>query len=196
MENLKEIISQNLVSLRKHNKLTQLDLSEKISYSDKAISRWEKGESLPDVETLYKLSEIFDVSVEYFFEIHNEPFSRKEENKNIVNKTMISIFSCAIVWLLALIVYIYLKSYRDINFWQAFIWAVPFSLIVLWYFDKIWAKKKFNFLIKSVFVWTFICAFYCSFLSYNIWIIYLVGALTQAVLIINQYTKPIKKQKK
>lgn len=196
MENLKEVISQNIVSLRKHNKLTQLDLSERISYSDKAISRWEKGESLPDVETLYRLSEIFEVPVEYFFEVHNEPLSKKEGNKNILNKVMVTIFSCAIVWLLALIVYIYLKSYKSIDFWQAFIWGVPFTMLVLGYFDKIWGKNKLAFLTKSIFVWSFICAFYCSFLSYNIWIIYLVGALTQAILIIYQYIKPIRKRKK
>ena len=56
MDNLNYIVSKNLSDLRKRNGLTQAELAEKLNYSDKAVSKWEKGESLPGVEVLYKLS--------------------------------------------------------------------------------------------------------------------------------------------
>jgi transcriptional regulator with XRE-family HTH domain len=52
MRDVRQIIADNLIELRKVNKLTQLELAEKLNYSDKAISKWERGESLPDVEIL------------------------------------------------------------------------------------------------------------------------------------------------
>ena len=54
-ENVKEIIAANLVSLRKGSRLTQQQLAERLNYSDKAVSRWENAETLPDIETLCKI---------------------------------------------------------------------------------------------------------------------------------------------
>ena len=51
-EQFKALVAKNLANYRKINNLTQLDLAEKLSYSDKAISKWERGESLPDLYTL------------------------------------------------------------------------------------------------------------------------------------------------
>ena len=55
MEKLNFIIAKNLSELRRKNKLTQLEVAEKLNYSDKAVSKWEQGESLPGIEVLYKI---------------------------------------------------------------------------------------------------------------------------------------------
>ena len=65
MENIKEIIASNLASLRKERKFTQQELASKLNYSDKAVSRWEHAETLPDIETLCKICEIYGVKFEY-----------------------------------------------------------------------------------------------------------------------------------
>ena len=67
-ESVKEIIASNLASLRKQNKLTQQQLAEKINYSDKAVSRWENAETLPDIETLCKICDIYGVKFEYLLQ--------------------------------------------------------------------------------------------------------------------------------
>ena len=72
MKNIREIVANNIVTLRKQNGYTQIELSEKINYSDKAISRWEKGEVLPDIETLDNLANIFDVPLSYMLEEHQD----------------------------------------------------------------------------------------------------------------------------
>ena len=65
MENVKAIIAKNLVELRKSKRMTQQELAEKLNYSDKAISRWEHAETLPDIETLCRICDIYGVSFEY-----------------------------------------------------------------------------------------------------------------------------------
>ena len=62
---LKNIIAQNIAELRRNNNMTQLELAEKLNYSDKAISKWERGESIPDVAVLKNIADIFLVSVDY-----------------------------------------------------------------------------------------------------------------------------------
>ena len=65
MEDIKQIIAKNIASLRTDSKLTQLELAEKLNYSDKAISKWERGESIPDVITLKAVADLFGVTVDY-----------------------------------------------------------------------------------------------------------------------------------
>ena len=82
MENIKEIIRKNIITLRKKQGLTQIDLAKQINFSDKAVSRWEKGEVVPDVETLQSLSNVFEVPLSYMIEEHNY----EKEEKHLPNK--------------------------------------------------------------------------------------------------------------
>ena len=70
MEEIKQIIAKNIANLRIAGKMTQLELAEKLNYSDKAVSKWERGESIPDVITLTLSAVLFvvlltDVSVSF-----------------------------------------------------------------------------------------------------------------------------------
>ncbi|PHV71576.1 transcriptional regulator [Sporanaerobium hydrogeniformans] len=58
-----EHFGQFLSELRKEKKLTQKQLAEKLYISDKAVSKWERGLSLPDISLLIPLSKIFDVTI-------------------------------------------------------------------------------------------------------------------------------------
>ena len=71
MEKFKKIVAKNISELRQLNKLTQAELGEKINYSDKAVSKWERGESLPDAFVLKRIANIFQVSVDYLLEDHS-----------------------------------------------------------------------------------------------------------------------------
>ena len=197
MKDIKEIISQNIATIRKKRKLTQVELSEKLNYSDKAISRWEKGESLPDIETLHKLSEALDVPVASFFE--ENAFAEQEDFKkttNIPNKIIVTVLSCLVVWLVATILYVYIYTYADIKFWQAFVWAVPATTLLLRYCNKIWGWKKISIFLQSATLWSLFAAIYCQFLNYNLWIMFLLAALVQVIIIVSHFIKPIKSDSK
>ena len=105
MENVKEVVKNNLIKLRKDNKFTQLELAQKVGYSDKAISRWETGETTPDVETLNTLAELYNVPIAYFFEeVHEveQPQKKKVKEKR-VSKLAISLIAIVCVWFVAII---------------------------------------------------------------------------------------------
>ena len=61
---LRNQIGSNIAAYRKQAGLTQAGLAEKLNYSDKAISKWERGESVPDVLTLMQLGQLFGVTMD------------------------------------------------------------------------------------------------------------------------------------
>ena len=63
MKDIKPIVAANLATLRKENGLTQAELAEKLNYSDKAVSRWEHGDTLPDINVLMQLCEFYGITL-------------------------------------------------------------------------------------------------------------------------------------
>ena len=181
MEDLKNIIADNLISLRKANKLTQLELADKLNYSDKAISKWERGESLPDIVILKQLADMYGVNVDYILTKHTDEaksqyrIPRPEFN----NKLIITLLACLSVWLLATILYINFKIMFDKYYWIVWIWALPLTSIVLIVFSSIWGKKYMVILSVSLLLWTLILSIYLQFLTYNIWTLFLLGIPAQ-----------------
>ena len=84
---LRRIVAANIVSLRTANHMTQLELGEKLNYSDKAISRWERGEAVPDAGVLLQLSQLFGVTVDYLLHEHAEEKSQKIPPRRINHRT-------------------------------------------------------------------------------------------------------------
>ena len=65
VEDLKPIIAKNIIDLRRTADITQAQLAEKLNYSDKAVSKWERGEAIPSVATLKEIADHFGVTVDY-----------------------------------------------------------------------------------------------------------------------------------
>jgi len=186
MENVKEIIAQNLVALRKSRKMTQQELAEKLNYSDKAISRWEHAETLPDIETLCKVCDIYGVKFEYLLQKEQPP---ENENPYVVKgdtskKTAIILIAILSVWLVALIAYVYSQWILGENRWQLFIWAVPISSITWQFCNKLWGNRILSRIIISITSWTTILAIYISLLPYNIWMIFIIGVPIQLIIVL------------
>ena len=72
MNDLKQIFAKNLVELRAREGMTQLDLGEKLNYSDKTVSKWERGESIPDASVLKEISELFHISLDDLLSDHTK----------------------------------------------------------------------------------------------------------------------------
>lgn len=56
-------LAENLVKYRKLNGLTQQELADCISYSDKSVSKWERGDGVPDVFVLLNIAQVYGVGV-------------------------------------------------------------------------------------------------------------------------------------
>lgn len=160
MEDLKLIIAKNIASLRQASHMTQLELAEKLNYSDKAISKWERGESIPDVIVLKSIADLFGVTLDYLLEedhtapkpeVPQEIPGRKHRNHKVV--TTLSIL---IVWFLATLSYVVLDMAlpQYVAKWLSFVYAVPATMIVWLVFNSIWFNKRRNYLIISLLMWT------------------------------------------
>ena len=187
MENIRETIGENLAELRKKKGLTQYELAEKFNYSDKAISKWENGSTLPDIETLYQLCEFYDVSLDYLTHKENKGQYVKDSNKVLLkNRIAISCLLISIIWMIATIVFVYsLMNHPNTPNWVAFVWAVPLSCALLIWLNKHYFKNKsIFFYTSSIFAWSTIASFFCQFLRYAPWPIFIVGIPMQISLIL------------
>lgn len=195
MENINEIISKNLIQLRKNNNLTQAQLAEKFNYSDKTISKWESGESMPSIEILHNLAQFYSVTLNDLTtenKITTE-IIKPQINHTSFNKVVITLLATLVVWLVATLIFVYAQIIFNESVWQVFVWSMPISLIVLLVFNSIWGKKKVNYLIISFLVWTLISSIYLQFIQYNFWVIFILGIPLQISIILWSGLKVSKK---
>ena len=187
-KDIKQIIAKNLANLRKNKKITQTELAEQFGYSDKAISKWENGDTLPDIQTLYQLCEFYNVTLDFL--VSEQSFDEKIKYINhlnkrvIINNSLIELLYCSFVWILAVIIYVYLYTFSEINYWQIFIWAIPATTIVMLLFTKVWKQKLYTFIVRTLFFWTLVTACYIQFIEYNIWPLFFLMIPIQVALIL------------
>lgn len=187
-KDIKQIIAKNLANLRKNKKITQTELAEQFGYSDKAISKWENGDTLPDIQTLYQLCEFYNATLDFL--VSEQSFDEKIKYINhlnkrvIINNSLIELLYCSFVWILAVIIYVYLYTFSEINYWQIFIWALPATTIVMLLFTKVWKQKLYTFIVRSLFFWTLVTACYIQFIEYNIWPLFFLMIPIQVALIL------------
>ena len=157
-EELTIIVANNITTYRKKLGLTQLQLAELISYSDKAVSKWERAEALPDVFVLSQIAEVFKITVN---DLLTKVDDKKIEN-NIIeekrftnrNRIIITILSALLVWFISTIVFVLLQVIpNSFPSWLTFIYAIPASAIVLLVFAKIWGERWMRFFIVSLITW-------------------------------------------
>ena len=184
MDSLKKIISENLIALRKENKMTQSELAEKLSYSDKAISKWEHGETLPDIEVLSKIADMYGVTFDYL--IHKGSRADKQEfvKKEYINKLFVSLLGVSFVWILASIIFVYVNIISNTSVWTVFVWAVPISFLVLIIFNRFLKYKNLTIYYISSFVWSLLVSLYLQMIQYNIWLIFILGIPVQISIIL------------
>ena len=198
MENVKRIVSENLIRLRKENHLTQAELAKRINYSDKAISRWETGEVVPDLETIYALSEVFGVPVSAITEEHTEEENPEESSSELRQKILSQIFLLCEVWLIITVAFVYIKLTRQTNMWQLFAWGVPASAAGLWFFSRKEDASTFLFICATVSVWSLIACVYLRLFASNPWYIFFIGLPVQGLIVIRyvfNYKQNLKKIK-
>lgn len=182
MDNINELFSKNIIRLRTENGLTQLELAEKLNYSDKAISRWERAEAIPDAKTLVVISEMFNISLNDL--LCNENPQKVHKRIDVHNHKNISVITFIGVWTVALFTFII--SWLCSNpLWLAFVYALPLSLLVELIFSSIWGERKNRLIITSLLCWSLLASVFISglFWSFNWWQIFLLGIPTQLLIL-------------
>ncbi|HNY75047.1 MAG TPA: helix-turn-helix transcriptional regulator [Bacilli bacterium] len=171
----KRIVADNIAFYRKQMGLTQLQLAEKLNYSDKAISKWERGESLPEVYVLHSLASFFGVTLNDFLTVGRKP----RTPLTIKTRILISILSAGIVWLVATVIFVLtnlIEPNIDFDIWLVFIYAIPLSSIVLLVFSLLWGNNRLSFAFVTALSVGLTLSIYLSLFKFYppIWYIFIV----------------------
>lgn len=185
MKDLHPIIAENLAVLRKASGLTQAQLAERLGYSDKAVSRWEKGDTLPDINVLYELCDFYGIGMDALLEKGGGADQKPVKPRGSIQyTTVVCALAIAIVWLIATVLFVYLHTENGFNFWQVFVWAVPLSCLVVLYMNRRFQSRILQFVAVTVFVWTFLTAVYLQLIAHNIWLVFIIGVPVQVICIL------------
>ena len=185
-EKLRRNIANNLIHYRKESNMTQLQLAEKLNYSDKAISKWERAESIPDIYTLYTLADLYNCTVD---DLLSERI--KVKRSFYKNRLIISLMSVALVWLVSIVVYMIWKMIGDsmnlegVPYWITWFYALLASFIVAVVFSKIWGKRWQRFFFVSGIVWSTGLVIFTHLLLLSIpasWLVWCVCAAVQVLV--------------
>ena len=192
MTDLREIIAKNITDLRNSENMTQLKLAELLNYSDKAVSKWERAESLPDVTVLKEIADIFGVSVDYLISPNHKAGERTRRNRN---KMLVSLLSVALVYLLATVVFVTLLFVGNgaIPAWVVYLYALIPAFVVLLVFNSIWGVGKLNYLIISFLIWSVLLAAFITVTvlsSGRAWLIFLLGIPAELIVFIWSFMIP------
>ncbi len=185
METITNIIAANLAYLRRRNSLTQQELAQKINYSDNAVSRWERGEATPSIETLEVIATFYDVSISDLLNENLSDRDKPDDKGKLVQNILLVVFSVSVIWTLAAIAFLYAKMtdgpifFFEKHRWLIFIFSVPVSMIVLYFYNnRLWRNKIVHLVIFTIFWWSLLASFYLLlFFRYNLnfWPIFFIG---------------------
>lgn len=188
---IKENLATNLAYYRKNAKLTQIELAEKLNYSDKAVSKWERGESVPDLYVLKQLADLYNVTIDTLI---SPPTTKKKiAYKNIPLIRIIVCFSVIFMVILLAVLYyaiigiIYPESTIP---WVSFIYALPIIFLILFILTAVWGKTITRGIIISLFSWTLILSIYISLLHFlpsppsTLWLLFTIGIPIQILIIL------------
>lgn len=193
MEDLKPIIAKNITSLRQNAKMTQSELAEHLNYSDKAISKWERAESLPDITVLKAIADVFSVPLDYLVRQEHDdtpavPVCAEPSRDKHHSHSIITLLSVLLVWSVSTLVYVMfdvicpnLKVH-----WITFLYAIPVSMVVWLVFNSIWFNIRRNYLIISLLMWSALLSLVLTLLAFHItaWQFMLLGIPGQIIVLV------------
>lgn len=189
-EELNRIIAENLAKYRRAANLTQLELAERLNYSDKSVSKWEQGNGMPDIFVLYRLAEMYGVTVNDFLCRHEE-VAVPDKRKGFFSRGMIMAMSVGLSWLVAVVAFVFtmLLAPDFSSPWLPFVYALPVTFIVIVVLSSVW---KFNILRPisvSCLIWTLLLSIFMTlFVAFpdapNLWMLFLIGIPLQTLVVL------------
>ena len=186
MKNQSEILAENLTYYRKAAGYTQLEIAEKFNYSDKSISKWERGEGAPDVFVLKALADLYGLTVDDFF----NPEKKRAQTSTRRRHWYITGLSVALVWLIAATGFtVCMIAIPDVfPWWLFYIYAVVGSGIIGIIFSSVWKKLEYQLISASVIIWSVCLSAFLTLQLINpmgyAWLLFIVGVPVEVLAFI------------
>lgn len=182
---LRQRIAANMAHYRKLNNLTQSELAERICYSDKSISKWERAEGVPDIYVLTLLAGLFSVSVNDLIS-ENAPLPPPVAININKNRVLILLMFIGLAWLVATVTYTALQIFVPTftGAWYSFIFAIPVTCILAVVFTSLWWPLLFRFISVSALVWAIAVTVYLIIPLTNVDLIFAIAAVLQVLVVL------------
>ena len=186
MDECRAVVAANLTRLRTAAGLTQSELGDKLNYSDKSVSKWERGDAAPDVFVMKQIADIYGVTVDYLLQPHeeNEGMPAPAGEDADYSTAIITTVSILGIWTVALLIFVILWLTGSIV-WQIFVYAIPISLITLLVLHSIWRGGRRNEYIVAALVLSLIATVYLSLLPSNPWQLFLLAIPAELVVFLS-----------
>ena len=214
MDDWKHIVAANLVRLRKTNGMTQLQLAEQLHYSDKAVSKWERGESLPDLAVMKQLADFYGIRIDDFLkdpdapaetpaeaeplpEIPDdpaEPEPQADTQETAEPSVDVRLQKRLVASMIFVVLDAVLPELKYTSF--LFIYAAPITAVVALVFNSIWFNRRWNFVIISLLIWSVLGALFVTFYQYKIWKLFLIGIPAQLIVVLWSRLRPAREHEK
>lgn len=209
LNDLKLISASNIIKLRTGAGLTQAELGARLNYSDKTISKWERGEAIPDAFVLTQLAAMFDVTVDYLLSSHDaweapdedeaqeEELETVESNGTSYSVDIIMALVVVSIWTACIVAFVTLWLAVDIILWQIFAVTLPVSLMVLMILMCVFKRRKALQYIIAAFVFSIFVALYFLLPTDTPWQLFLIGVPAVAIVFLacNIQKKPRRRKK-
>lgn len=177
---LRKTVAKNIAAYRKAHHDTQLDLATKLNYSDKSVSKWERGESLPDVYILSQIADLYGVS---FSALIGEIQPPKESKPHY--HMFILLLSLALTMAVATLLFsMFMICKVPYPAWMFFVYALPVCSIICIVFTSLWWGILWQGVSVSALIWTLGLSLYLSFELENVSLIFLVCAALQVLTVL------------
>lgn len=179
-EELRRTVARNIGACRRQQGLTQSELAEKLHYTDKSISKWERGDGLPDVFVLTQLAALFSISVDDLLSETPPPARRGPR------RVMVTVLSVGLAWLVASVAFLALRIFAPAlaRPWLAFCYGLAASCIILVVFTSLWWGLRECCLAVSLLIWSVaLCVFLTAAVD-GIAFIWIVAAVLQALTVL------------
>lgn len=179
---IKEIITENLIYYRKLHHLTQIELAQALNYSDKAISKWERGESIPDVYILMQIVDIYGITINDLV----SPRKVAPKKSKALLYRYILFLSIGLAWFITTLLFVVLKIFNTSwqKAWLLFIYVIPLSSIIGIVFGAIWQRKIVTCLWISLLAWSIPLCISLSFNNPTLWLLFVCVVPFQILIIL------------
>ena len=181
MEELKLLLASKLIKLRQQAGMTQAELGERLNYSDKTVSKWERGESMPDVYVLTRIAEIYGTTVDGLLrerEPWKDPVQKERDEERAAapkfSSGVVTLVAIAGIWTMAVLMFVIFWLSIDVLVWQIFAVAVLISLVTLLVLNSVWNKGRHNMILVMVLVACVAALVYLFLMPLRPWQIFLV----------------------
>jgi transcriptional regulator with XRE-family HTH domain len=192
MDELKLVVASNLIKLRQQAGMTQAELGEKLNYSDKTVSKWERGESIPDAYVLTQLAELYGLTVDALLHTddgwhapEDTPHTAQNSDTPAFRSNVVTMVAIAGIWTAAIILFVVLWLALDKLVWIVYPSALPVTLITLLVLNSVWNQGRHNMIIVMALVASIIVLIYLVLLPLHPWQIFLILLPAELIVVLS-----------